>query len=188
MIDDANRIEPGQTLHADLCIVGAGAAGISLALQFVGTGHSVLLLESGSLEPDPATQALYEGEVADARLHSPLHRYRQRRFGGSTTIWGGRCAPFDPIDFERREYLPGSGWPIRYEDLLPYYPRSSELCEAGEFAYTAETAFDGQMPPLIAGFHSDRVTTNTLERFSCPTTSARATATGSAPRPASGSC
>jgi choline dehydrogenase-like flavoprotein len=169
MIDDANRIERGQTLHADLCIVGAGAAGISLALQFAGTGHSVLLLESGGLEPDPATQALYEGEVADERLHSPLHRYRQRRFGGSTTIWGGRCAPFDPIDFERREYLPGSGWPLRYEDLLPYYPRSSELCEAGEFAYTAEAAFETEMPPLIAGFHSERVTTNTLERFSCPT-------------------
>jgi choline dehydrogenase-like flavoprotein len=169
MIDDANRVERGRTLYADLCIVGAGAAGISLALQFAGTGHSVLLLESGSLEPDPATQALYEGEVADGRLHSPLHRYRQRRFGGSTTIWGGRCAPFDPIDFERREYLPGSGWPLRYEDLLPYYPRSSELCEAGEFAYTAETAFDAGMPELIAGFRSDRVTTHSLERFSCPT-------------------
>jgi choline dehydrogenase-like flavoprotein len=169
MIDDANRVESGQTLHADVCIVGAGAAGISLALQLAGTGRSVLLLESGSLAPDPATQALYEGEVADERLHSPLHRYRQRRFGGSTTIWGGRCAPFDPIDFEAREYLPGSGWPLGYADLVPYYERASELCEAGEFAYTVDAAFGSAVPPLIAGFESDRVTTHTLERFSCPT-------------------
>src|SRR5262245_35672680 len=169
MIDDANRLESGRALSADVCIVGAGAAGISLALQFVGAGQSVLLLECGGLELDAATQSLYEGEVADPRLHSPLHRYRQRRFGGSTTIWGGRCAPFDPIDFERREYVPGSGWPLRYEDLLPYYLRSSELCEAGEFAYTAESAFGGDMPPVIEGFHSDRVSTHTLERFSCPT-------------------
>jgi choline dehydrogenase-like flavoprotein len=169
MIDDANGIESGTTLHADVCIVGAGAAGIALAREFVGTGRSVLLLESGGLGPDPATQSLYEGEVADPRLHSPLHRYRQRRFGGSTTIWGGRCVPFDPIDFERRDYVPHSGWPLGYEDLLPYYERSSEICEAGEFAYAVDTAFESEVPPLIAGFRSDRVTTHTLERFSCPT-------------------
>jgi choline dehydrogenase-like flavoprotein len=169
MIADANELESGLTLRADVCIVGAGAAGIALALQFLGGSESVLLLESGGLTPDPATQALYAGEVADERLHSPLDRYRQRRFGGSTTIWGGRCMPFDPIDFEPRYYVPRSGWPLRYEDLVPYYRRANELVEAGEFAYTAEAALPADAPPLIAGFQSARVTTNTLERFSCPT-------------------
>jgi len=85
---------------ADVCIVGAGAAGIVIALQLIDSGLDVLLLESGDLKPAADTQALYAGEVADARLHSPPDRYRQRRFGGTTTIWGGRCMPFDAIDFE----------------------------------------------------------------------------------------
>ena len=97
MIVDANNLPDARTLRADVCIVGAGAAGISMALQFIGSGIEVLLLESGALEEEPDTQALYAGSVADERLHSPPDRYRQRRVGGTTTIWGGRCVPFDPI-------------------------------------------------------------------------------------------
>ncbi len=105
MIDDANSIETGTTIDCDLCIVGAGAAGISLALQFLRSDLRVILLELGSTAPDETTQQLYEFEVADPLLHSPGDRYRARRFGGSTTIWGGRCVPFDPIDFERRPWV-----------------------------------------------------------------------------------
>src|SRR5512140_1333315 len=109
MIDDAFDFNDGEVLHADICIAGAGAAGITLALELAGSGLQVLVLESGGLEPEEATQRLYEGSVADERLHSPVHRYRERRFGGSTTIWGGRCIPFDAIDFESRDYLANSG-------------------------------------------------------------------------------
>jgi choline dehydrogenase-like flavoprotein len=173
MIDDAKLIEDGTSVHADICIIGGGAAGISLALQFLWQDRSVLVVESGAVASDEATQSLYEGDVADDALHSPLHTYRQRRFGGSTTIWGGRCTPLDPIDFEKRPYMPASGWPFGYETLLPYYPRANELCEAGEFAYSAASAFPRGMRPIIEGFTSDRITTDTLERFSCPTDFAR---------------
>ncbi len=105
------------------------------------SGKSVLLLESGGFDEEPATQDLYAGAVVDARLHSPPDRYRQRRFGGTTTIWGGRCMPFDPIDFETREYVPASGWPIGRPDLDAYYVRANSLCEAGPFAYTTEESF-----------------------------------------------
>jgi choline dehydrogenase-like flavoprotein len=169
MIDDARQIDSGARLSADICIIGAGAAGIALALQFVWDNRSVLVLESGDLKPDAQTQALYRGEVADEDLHSPPDTYRQRRFGGSTTIWGGRCMPFDPVDFKPRGYIPDSGWPLGYDQLLPYYTPANALCEAGEFAYTAETAFPQGMAPVIAGFDSPRISTNSLERFSCPT-------------------
>jgi choline dehydrogenase-like flavoprotein len=168
MFLDAGDLPDGQPLTADLCIVGAGAAGISLALQFLDTEVEVLVLESGGVEAEPATQALYAGEVADGELHSPLDRYRQRRFGGTTTIWGGRCMPFDPIDFEPRDYIPNSGWPLRLADLLPYYPRANRLCEAGEFVYDATEALHGRRP-MIEGFESAHFTSETLERFSCPT-------------------
>src|SRR5512147_3296178 len=117
MIDDAKLIENGTPFHTDICIIGGGAAGISLAVEFLGHEYSVLIVESGAFARDAETQALYEGDVVDETLHSPLHTYRQRRFGGSTTIWGGRCTPLDPIDFEKRPYMPASGWPFGYETL-----------------------------------------------------------------------
>jgi choline dehydrogenase-like flavoprotein len=159
----------GTPLSADICIVGAGAAGIVIALEFVGSGLDVLLLEAGELRPVASTQALYAGQVVDERLHSPPDRYRQRRFGGTTTIWGGRCVPFDAIDFDARDYVADSGWPFGIEELQPFYPPANRLCEAGRYAYTTESAFEHAPPPMIEGFASPHFTTNSLERFSCPT-------------------
>lgn len=169
MIEDANTLDADTILQTDLCIVGAGAAGIAIALQFLGSTTSVLLLEAGGLVADPANQAIYEGEVADLRLHAPAHTYRERRLGGTTTLWGGRCIPFDPIDFEKRDYMPGSGWPFGLDTLLPYYPRANAICEAGEYAYLAPEAFARGMRPIIQGFPEGDFTTDGLERFSCPT-------------------
>jgi len=169
MIDDALDMCTGEVVSADICIAGAGASGITLALELAASGLTVLLLESGGMKPETQTQRLYEGEVADERLHSLPHRYRQRRFGGSTTIWGGRCVPFDEIDFEARDYIPGSGWPIDLATLLPFYPRANQLCEAGDFRYRAADAFQRPLRPMIEGFRSDHFSTDSLERFSCPT-------------------
>jgi choline dehydrogenase-like flavoprotein len=169
MIIDARDEFDGRLLSADICIVGAGAAGIAMALQFVDSKIDVLVLESGGLEPEADSQALYEGTVAEEKLHSPPNRYRERRFGGTTTIWGGRCMPFDRIDFQTREYVPESGWPIAYESLLPYYPRANRICEAGEFSYDAARAWRGSGRPMIEGFEGKYFSTDTLERFSCPT-------------------
>ena len=169
MILSANELPDGHEIDADICIVGAGAAGIAMALELLDSGLAVVLLESGGLEEDAATQALYEGSVADERLHSPPDRYRQRRFGGSTTIWGGRCMPFDAIDFEARSYLPHSGWPIALDALMPFYPKANGLCEAGEFSYSVQQAFATAPRPMMRGFASTNFSTDTLERFSCPT-------------------
>lgn len=169
MIEDVCDLPDGQELRADICIAGAGAAGITLALELIGSGLSVLLLESGGAKPEARTQQLYEGKVADERLHSPPHRYRQRRFGGTTTLWGGRCIPLDDIDFEVRDYMPHSGWPVGPEAVRPYYPRANELCEAGAFQYRAGEAFQRPLRAMMAGFTSEHFTTDSLERFSCPT-------------------
>jgi choline dehydrogenase-like flavoprotein len=169
MIIDALELNDGESLEGDICIVGAGAAGITLAVELLGSGLSVLLLESGGMQPEEQTQRLYAGAVVEERLHSPPHRYRERRFGGSTTIWGGRCVPFDEIDFETRGYMPFSGWPLNRGTLVPFYPRASQLCEAGEFEYSAARAFDRPLKPMIEGFQSEHFTTDSMERFSCPT-------------------
>jgi len=166
---DARSLQDGLSLSADICIVGAGAAGISLALEFVGTEINVLLLESGGTKADKKIQNLYAGSVTDSHLHSPPDRYRQRRFGGSSTIWGGRCVPFDDIDFQTRSYIPNSGWPFDRNTLDPYYHRASRLCETGRFAHTSQEVFPDTLRPMIDGFRSSNFSSDTLERFSVPT-------------------
>jgi choline dehydrogenase-like flavoprotein len=169
MLLDATDFPEDHELRADIVIVGAGAAGIAMALDMIGSDWNVIVLESGALAAEPATQNLYAGSVVDERLHSPPDRYRQRRLGGTTTIWGGRCMPFDPIDFEVRDYVPQSGWPIARSDLEPYYPRANAICEAGAFAYTTQAAFGSAARPIVEGFSSPDFSTHRLERFSCPT-------------------
>jgi choline dehydrogenase-like flavoprotein len=173
MIEDANDIESGRILNCHLCIIGAGVAGIALALEFEYGRQRVLILESGGFTQDRATQALYDGCLADASVHPPLQRYRRRVFGGSSTLWGGRSAPLDRIDFQERDWMPEGAWPIGYDDVLPYYTAASEICETGAFAYTAQAAMPRGMRQTLPGFRGKRFTDQAIERFSCPTNFAR---------------
>ncbi|MDB5963545.1 MAG: dependent oxidoreductase, partial [Polaromonas sp.] len=143
--------------------------GLALALHLAEGGLSVVLLEAGQEDLDARDQALYEGEVADETLHSPPDKYRQRRLGGASAIWGGRCMPFDPIDFETRDHIPHSGWPLSSEDLRRYYIAANGLAEAGRFSYDARDTFGADALPMVKGFESQIVSTSGLERFSCPT-------------------
>ena len=115
----------GTALQCDLCIVGAGAAGLTIASELDGSRFNVLLLESGGLEYDSKVQSLYKGDNIGL-LYEPLDLCRVRTFGGSTDPrgWGGWCKPLSEMDFERRSWVPLSGWPISKSDLAPFYPRA----------------------------------------------------------------
>ncbi|MEM8766688.1 MAG: GMC family oxidoreductase [Pseudomonadota bacterium] len=134
MLTDYRENPEAAALQSDVCIVGAGAAGIPLARQLAKDGHSVCLLESGGLEYEQPTQDLYLGKNVGMPYYD-LEESRLRFFGGTTRIWGGRCALLDPIDFEQRDWVPYSGWPINRRDLDPYYRRAHEQFELGEFNY-----------------------------------------------------
>lgn len=129
-----NELEDGTLLRADLAIVGAGAAGITLALALADTDLDVLLIESGNLELDGATQELTDGESVGME-YVPLMTARQRFFGGTTNHWTGWCAPLDPVDFAARPWLDTPGWPFGRDALMPYYERAQEILELGEFVY-----------------------------------------------------
>jgi choline dehydrogenase-like flavoprotein len=165
MLIDGRSVPAGTELATDLCIVGAGAAGITLGLALAGQGFEVTLLESGGMEPDVDSQSLAAGEVGGIG-YLPLQTARIRCFGGSTGHWQGWCRPFDAIDFEKRPWVPHSGWPIRLADVQPYYPRAQEICELGTFDYDPKDWNLKAVPPLpLAG---DDVHTRLLQ-FSTPT-------------------
>lgn len=113
-------------LEADVAVIGAGAAGITAARHLLSRGLKVLLLESGGLDHEAGASDLNAGESIGESYYE-LESARLRFFGGTTAIWGGRCAHLDPIDFEKRPWVPHSGWPITAEDLAPWYERARPL-------------------------------------------------------------
>jgi hypothetical protein len=171
MLIDARQLPPDDTLRCDVCIIGGGPAGIAVARELGARGKSVILLESGGLALDAAAEDLNKGEVVDPATHGPLEAYRRRRLGGATTAWGGRCVPFDAIDFERRDWVPNSGWPITKADVDPFTGRAHEYLDLGAHSHEVNEA----LPPaarsqaMIPGFVSSDVTTDSLYLFSPPT-------------------
>lgn len=131
---DARRLEKGAVIEADVCIVGAGAAGIALAVELADSPLSVAILESGGLRYRHGPQHLAMGENIGLRSY-PLAFSRFRRYGGSITRWAGKGRPFEPIDLEERPWIPESGWPFDRAHLEPYYLRAQEIMGLGPFEY-----------------------------------------------------
>lgn len=134
MLIDFRDAAAERSYEAEVCVVGAGAAGISLARNLASKGVEVCLLEGGGQDFDAPTQALYEGENLGMAYY-PLEESRLRFLGGTTNIWGGRSVPLDAIDFQHRSWVPHSGWPISLTDLMPYYEQAHSDLELGAYSY-----------------------------------------------------
>jgi len=154
---DARSLPDNHTLETDICIVGAGVAGITLARELVSANFRVCLLESGGLEPDRNTQSLYWGENIGQPYYS-LDTCRGRLFGGTSHYWiiplgegkkGVRLRPLDPIDFEQRDWVPYSGWPFDKTHLDPFYERAQSVCRIGPFRYDAKFWSDPAKTPEL---------------------------------------
>lgn len=169
MLIDGNRLEEGSCLEADYCVVGAGAAGIVLAVELARQGLDVILIEAGPASTRGTTPDRLRGTVAPGSRHPPVNMYRRAGLGGTTSVWGGRCVPYDPIDFERREHVPESGWPIDYTEVARFYAAANALCDAESADFSAESVFGPGPPHLIPGLRSNDLDTDSLERFSLPT-------------------
>ena len=119
MLVNLNDAAAPELIESDICIAGGGAAGVALARKLASRGYEVCLLEAGGMDFEQATQDLCFGEVVGMEYYE-LEHARLRFFGGTTNIWGGRCAVLDAVDFAKREWVPYSGWPIAESDLAPY--------------------------------------------------------------------
>jgi choline dehydrogenase-like flavoprotein len=176
MMIDARGLPTDQVIQTEVCIIGSGPAGLTLAHEFAGQNFRVCLLESGGLElPDPATASLSEVETV-GDFKQVLPDTRNRRFGGNSSYWGIyvdqnnlglRHRPLDEVDFEKRDWLPHSGWAFDRSHLLPYYQRAHQVLKMSEFAYEPEDWEDAQAKrlPLVG----DRVRTS-MFRFSAAKT------------------
>jgi choline dehydrogenase-like flavoprotein len=139
---DASTLDSESLVEGDLCIVGAGAAGIAIALEWANESRTVVLLEGGGFDLEPEVQDLYRGEII-GRAYYPMDAARLHYFGGTTGHWAGFCSPLDSIDFMERPWVPESGWPFAREELDAYYGRAHEVLELGP--YGRDAAFPSRL-------------------------------------------
>ena len=155
MLSDARELASDQQVDADICIIGAGPAGISVARELIGHGAGVWLVESGGRDVERGAQRLNRGEGVGYPIHR-LHQSRVRAFGGTSRHWFSpgdetwAARPLDPVDFEARPGVRFSGWPFDRTHLDPYYAHAQVLCGLGPFDYDpgrwADPARTPQLP------------------------------------------
>lgn len=109
--------------NTDVCIIGAGANGFACALNLMKSGLSVLILEGGLQVYNDKAADLHKSQVV-GQPHIGIHEARERIVGGTTTKWGGQALPFMKEDFEKRDHINLSGWPISFDDLKPFYKKA----------------------------------------------------------------
>lgn len=167
MHTDARELPNDSVIEGDLCIIGAGAAGISIALEWLNTPFKVILLEGGGFDYDEKVQDLYSGKTSGQK-YFPLKSTRLHYFGGTTGHWAGYCSTFDEIDFEKRDWVPHSGWPINRADLDSFYARAHKVLELGPYQYDWKywQKQNSQMQPLMK---DESVVWNKVWQFSPPT-------------------
>lgn len=155
MLLDARAFTEGTTLETDVCIVGAGPAGLVLAAELAGTPRDVIILESGGDRMDPDLLPLNDGDhVGDEYAGLAVTRHRQ--VGGTSNLWntavagqaGAKYAPLDAADFAERPGRDWSGWPFALDDLRADYTRAQQICGLGPFCYDAAAWRDARHEPL----------------------------------------
>jgi choline dehydrogenase-like flavoprotein len=137
MYFDTRQLENGTALQTSVCVIGGGAAGITLALEFERRGIDCVLLESGGFKPDAETRDLYRGENVGIP-YTFADGVRGRFLGGSTNCWGGWCRPLQEHDLEKRQWVRDSGWPFNRDELTPYYKRAHPILNLGPNNYDAQ--------------------------------------------------
>lgn len=168
MFFDTRKEVEGRVLQTNVCIIGGGVAGITLALEFERRGIDTILLESGGFESDKATRDLYRGENVGLP-YVFADGCRDRFFGGSSNGWGGWNGPLQEHDMAQRDWVPGSGWPFDRSELEPFYLRAYPILQMGLGSFdidrwvTAINRKDVYRVPLRSGRIRD-----TVARFSTP--------------------
>jgi choline dehydrogenase-like flavoprotein len=148
MLTDLADHPSGGTVEADVCVVGGGAAGIALAVELTDSLLKVALVETGGPHTEGG-RPIYQ--VIGGRPPTlTVDRSRPTYFGGNTNYWAGNCRPLDAVDFESRDWIAHSGWPVQRQELLPYYERAQVVSGLGDFRWYDPDACGAQLKhPLL---------------------------------------
>jgi choline dehydrogenase-like flavoprotein len=166
MIRDGETLAEGGTTQADVAIVGAGPVGLAAAIRLAGRAGRIVVIEAGGERFKPADSAEYfRAERVDSPRHGPAEINRRRMLGGTSSVWGGRCIPFDAEDFAAS---PGRrGWPIAFTEFEAHLSDALAFVDAGPADFLADRVLPGH-PVACDAIPADLVL-NRVERYSKPT-------------------
>ncbi|MGH8223779.1 MAG: GMC oxidoreductase [Woeseiaceae bacterium] len=155
---DASQVADLARIKTDICIIGAGAAGITLACALDKSQNDVCLIESGGFGVNDELQALYALDSVGYPVRANFMS-RARYFGGSCNLWAGRSMKLCPIDLQKRDWVAHSGWPIGYEELDRYYPRARDILRLPAF----ESFESVGSPPALSADESALLSSGELQ-------------------------
>ena len=155
-------------IHTELCIVGAGAAGLEMARFFDGAELSVVVIEGGGLEFDAGAQRLHriisvgKDIGTSERLMPDLppayrHETRIRQFGGTTNAWSESGSRTPRTTFQSKNWMPHSGWPLTYQDLLPFYLPVARDYGIPQLLFDRNGLRRGGLREQAEDFHHDQI-------------------------------
>ena len=127
------------TNHFDIIIIGSGAGGGTLALKLAPSGKKILLLERGGYLPREkpnwdATEVFVKNRYVSPdtwydKDNKPFQPGSHYFVGGATKMYGAALFRLRQQDFRAHRTADGltADWPLRYEDLEPYYTQAERL-------------------------------------------------------------
>lgn len=159
-IIDARTLNEAHCVESDVAIVGAGAAGLTLALTLsrLDPNLAISIIELGGMAADAETDSLRK-VVNVGRPCGILPRSTTSCVGGATHLWGGHCVPIRPYCFDKRNWIADSEWPIKSKELIPFYERAHALLGLGDFDYEPQSVLAGAPFTLFNGLGSEVETT-----------------------------
>ena len=145
-IDLATVATPGEPVRSQVCVVGAGIAGLALARKLALAGVDVVVLEAGGESIEDGGQRLFAEAELRGQPHVGTIEGRFRVFGGTSLRWGGQVLSMSGDG--------AAGWPVGAEELGPFVAEAEGLLEVGTLPFEAEEFFRAIGQPVPAMLES----------------------------------
>ncbi|MCT8838028.1 hypothetical protein KZ432_10820 [Glaesserella parasuis] len=146
-----NNIDFFKTYSFDICIIGSGIGGGTLAKKLSELGTSFLVIEAGTFHGN-SSNVTYENVGRDFGVRTTT----TIQVGGTSNLWHGVLAPLDEIDFQQRDWIPYSGWPISLDDLYPYYAEAASLLGVENFSYFTQKNLSNELKQQLENMPFNR--------------------------------